>query len=238
MPMVNKEVLPAIPSALTSALLFSTLTYITQCANSAISQDPVRHGGSAKPNGGYKSGSGSSSSDGMGPRVRQGGPQPPPPVGRGQCHHIHAQHCARYDNKTDNIQLFRGPAGTWDSRATDSGLTRFLINLLPLTQILEIIFKCVRFPCWEKYDKVKKAMPDGMSGSAGLGHCFGLWRSRAIVIDSVTNLHRDLDDVCYGWCAIAPLGDFRGGDVCLPRLGYKITLPVGMLNLSEFFILF
>lgn len=73
-----------------------------------------------------------------------------------------------------------------------------------------------------------RKMPNGVSGPGALGKCFGLWRSRAIV-DAMTNTHRDLKDVCYGWCEIVPLGDFRGGDVCLPGLGYKVSLPVDMI---------
>ena len=37
----------------------------------------------------------------------------------------------------------------------------------------------------------------------------------------------DLLDVCRGFCAIAPFGDFRDGNVCLPSLGVSIPVCPG-----------
>lgn len=228
MPLLNKNPLPAVPLALATALLHSTLTYISNCTDSAIVEDPVRHCTDPQATQPTITPDNLAKSQHTPPaKTRRGGPIPAPPTNRGKCHNIHAQHCARNDNEIDNIRLYRGPVGTWDARTTDQPLHNFLHDLRPLTQLLDIVFKLFLLPCWKKYDKVRRKMPGSIQE---LSDCFGLWRSRAIVIDACTNVHRDLKDVCYGWCAIVPLGDFEGGDVCLPGLGYKITLPVGTFD--------
>lgn len=51
-------------------------------------------------------------------------PHPPPPDNRGQCHHIHNQHCARMDREVDDIQLWSGPSEIW-------GLSQSARNLRP-----------------------------------------------------------------------------------------------------------
>ncbi|RPA88375.1 hypothetical protein L873DRAFT_1605201, partial [Choiromyces venosus 120613-1] len=52
---------------------------------------------------------------------------------------------------------------------------------------------------------------------------------RSLVINANTNNHKDLEDVCHGWCAIVPLGDFEGGDACFPELGVRIACPPGSI---------
>lgn len=56
----------------------------------------------------------------------------------------------------------------------------------------------------------------------------GIWRSRSIVIDPLTNLYRDIQDALHGWCVIVPPGDFSGRDVCLPGLKFKMPFSVGI----------
>ena len=57
---------------------------------------------------------------------------------------------------------------------------------------------------------------------------FGIWTFRSLVINENTNNHKDLEDVCSGWCAIVVFGDFEGRDACFPELGVKIDYTPGM----------
>ena len=54
---------------------------------------------------------------------------------------------------------------------------------------------------------------------------------RSLVINANTNNHKDLEDICHGWCAIVLLGDFEAGDACFPELGVKIDCTPGRLRL-------
>ncbi|RPA89049.1 hypothetical protein L873DRAFT_752134 [Choiromyces venosus 120613-1] len=44
-------------------------------------------------------------------------------------------------------------------------------------------------------------------------------------------------DVCRGCCAIAPFGDFNGGNVCLPSLDISIPLEVGSVGFLRSYII-
>ena len=69
---------------------------------------------------------------------------------------------------------------------------------------------------------------DAGSVFADVDEAFGIWTSHSLVINANTNNHKDLEDVCHGWCAIVVFGDFEGGDACFPELGVKIDCTPGM----------
>lgn len=133
-----------------------------------------------------------------------------PPAHLGHCHHIHGQYCARNDPDIKNIKLSKGPTATWEGR--ENNVKSYLEQLHPLTQTLECIFRAVLPDSWSKYVKVRDEMPRVLLEDE-YHEALGIWRSRAIVIDSITNLDRDMKDIYYRWCPIVPLGDFSGGDV-------------------------
>jgi hypothetical protein len=43
------------------------------------------------------------------------------------------------------------------------------------------------------------------------------------------NLHLDFHDYKLGWAWVWCVGDFEGGELCLPQLGVKIPLVPGQL---------
>jgi len=76
------------------------------------------------------------------------------------------------------------------------------------------------------YDQVRRWLPTS-DLTEEISLCFGLWHSRALILNTFTDLHVDLLDVCRGFCTIAPFGDFRDGNVCLPSLGVSIPVCPG-----------
>lgn len=55
----------------------------------------------------------------------------------------------------------------------------------------------------------------------------GIWKPRLIYINPITNVDHDMQNTFYGSCALVPLVESAGADVCLWGLGYKLSLPVG-----------
>lgn len=95
---------------------------------------------------------------GAGVKVRRGVPNTTPPA-RGQCHHIHAQHCARMHRQGDNIQLLKGPAGTLKaSRTALREMKIYLARLHPATQTRGNTYAAILAKLCQKYRKVKKIL--------------------------------------------------------------------------------
>ncbi|ELR07922.1 hypothetical protein GMDG_08570 [Pseudogymnoascus destructans 20631-21] len=53
------------------------------------------------------------------------------------------------------------------------------------------------------------------------------WHCLAILINAQVGPHKDNHDVLDGWVAMACFGEFEGGELCLPALGYKIPFQPG-----------
>ena len=77
-----------------------------------------------------------------------------------------------------------------------------------------------------KYRAVYENIYDGRADN--VDKAFGTWTSRSFVVNANTNNHQDLEDVCYGWCVIVPIGDFEGGEAYFPEVGVKIECLPGM----------
>ncbi|RYP73303.1 hypothetical protein DL771_003732 [Monosporascus sp. 5C6A] len=54
---------------------------------------------------------------------------------------------------------------------------------------------------------------------------------RALLVNLMTNEHRDLSDWQRGFAALVPVGDFEGGDLVLRELGLQIRSPPGCVQL-------
>ncbi|RYP05202.1 hypothetical protein DL764_003982 [Monosporascus ibericus] len=54
---------------------------------------------------------------------------------------------------------------------------------------------------------------------------------RALLVNLITNGHRDLGDWQRGFAALVPVGDFEGGDLVLRELGLQICSPPGCVQL-------
>ncbi|RYP04519.1 hypothetical protein DL765_010161 [Monosporascus sp. GIB2] len=54
---------------------------------------------------------------------------------------------------------------------------------------------------------------------------------RALLVNLMTNEHRDLSDWQRGFAALVPVGDFEGGDLVLRELGLQISSPPGCVQL-------
>lgn len=151
--------------------------------------------------------------------IHAGRPHPAPAARLRKCHHIDAQYCTRNDRQKDNIQLNRGPVGLWrSSRSSIVAVERYRKYIHSLTSAVESIFCSVSPDAWRKYSVGKKIIGDVDYGK--LDPAWGIWRSEAIVIDTLTDVLRGIKVVDNGLCNLVPLGNFTAGDVCLPGLGY------------------
>jgi len=140
---------------------------------------------------------------------------------------IHRRFAARMDNKTHDIKLGPGPAETYKTKKAIQALLEFAAKLMPLTREVETIYSVFLPDEYARYKKVfdflqaNDPLPDPTNSA------FGVWTSRSLVFDALSNTHRDLEDVCRGWCALVPFGNFRGGNACFPTLGARLEMPIG-----------
>jgi len=141
------------------------------------------------------------------------------------CVLIHRRFASRMENKTHDIKLGRGPAETYKTKKGNQALEEFAAKLLPLTQLVEAIYSVFLPDEFAKYKKVFDFLNGPLADNIDIA--FGVWTSRSLVFDALSNIHRDLEDVCRGWCALVPCGNFEGGNACFPSLGAKLELPVG-----------
>src|SRR5205085_8156599 len=121
----------------------------------------------------------------------------------------HRRFASRMENKTHDIKLGLGPAETYKSKKDIRALQEFVAKLSPLTQLVEAIYSVFLSDEFAKYKKVFEFLngpiPDTIDST------FGVWASRSLVLDALLNIHRDLADVCHGWCALVLCGNFEGG---------------------------
>ena len=141
------------------------------------------------------------------------------------CVRIHRRFASRMENKTHDIKLGPGPAETYKSKKDIRALQEFAAKLSPLTQLVEAIYSVFLPDEFAKYKKVFEFLNGPIPDT--IDSAFGVWTSRSLVFDALSNIHRDLEDVCRGWCALVPCGNFEGGNACFPSLGAKLEIPVG-----------
>jgi hypothetical protein len=53
---------------------------------------------------------------------------------------------------------------------------------------------------------------------------------KALLVNVMTNEHKDLSDWKFGFAALVPVGDFTGGDLLLRELGLRIEAPSGCIQ--------
>ena len=140
------------------------------------------------------------------------------------CVWIHRRFASRMENKTHDIKLGPGPAETYRSKKDIQALQEFAAKPLPLTQLVEAIYSVFLPDEFAKYKKVFEFLNGPIPDT--IDSAFGVWTSRSLVFDALSNIHRDLEDVCRGWCALVPCGNFEGGNACFPSLGVKLEIPV------------
>ena len=127
---------------------------------------------------------------------------------------------------TQNIELEPRPAQSYNTKSAIHAQKVFGQELLPLTQTIEALFQTFLLEEHSKYTKLYETIYNGKADK--VDKAFGIWTSHSVVINANTNNHKDLEDICHGWCAIVVFGDFEGGDSCFPELGVKIDCTPGM----------
>ncbi|KAG0643484.1 hypothetical protein HOY80DRAFT_997741 [Tuber brumale] len=128
----------------------------------------------------------------------------------------HHSFAPRMEKQMQDIKLGPGPSASYKSKLAIEALWVFAQNL-PLTQTVEALFHAFFPEEYPKYKAVYGTIYDGRADN--INEAFGIWTSHSLVINANTNNHKDVENVCHRWCAIVVLGDFKGGDACLPELG-------------------
>jgi len=129
------------------------------------------------------------------------------------------------ENKTHDIKLGPGPAETYKSKKDIRALQEFAAKLSPLTQLVEAIYSVFLPDEFAKYKKVFEFLNGPVPDT--IDSAFEVWASHSLVLDALSNIHRDLEHVCCSWCGLLPSGNFEGGNACFPSLGVKLEIPVG-----------
>ena len=129
------------------------------------------------------------------------------------------------ENVKKNIALGSGPVSSFNSKKASKALQLFSSWIQPLNQLLESLFEVFPLLEFEKYQKVyEHTFPERQ---VPIDSPFGLSNSQGFVINTVTNVHWDLYDVCRGCCAITPFGHFQAGYACFRQPGLKFQFNVG-----------
>ena len=140
----------------------------------------------------------------------------------------HRKFTPRMKSKTKNIKLGLRPVKTYITKDAIGAMQDLAQKLLPLTQLVEALFRGV-LP--DEYLKYKSAynLVYGEKDDR-IDQAFGVWTSRSFDINANTNNCLDQEDVCHRWCAIVTLGNFQGRNACFPRLEVKMDCPPGMFR--------
>jgi len=138
----------------------------------------------------------------------------------------HRAFVLRMGSRTQNIELGPAPAQSYNTKSAIHPLKELGQQLLPFTQTVEVLFQTFLPKEHSKYTAVLETIYDGKADN--VDESFGIWTSRSLVINANTNNHKDLEDVCHGWCAIVVFKNFEGGDACFPELRVKIDCTPGM----------
>ncbi|RPB01471.1 hypothetical protein L873DRAFT_1842436 [Choiromyces venosus 120613-1] len=216
---------PVIPAPLRTSLESGLYRYLY--SNPLCKKDPNRH----------KSNTNHGTTILPPPLVRPGGPPNPVPTNGGSCHNIHTYSAAQHDQKISDIKLSQGPREVWaGGRQRTQALYQFLSILKPLSTLLEGVFQVTCPETFHIYKSVFNSLPKN-DANRGIKDCLGIWTLRGIVLDAFTDVHVDLKDVCKGFCAIVPLGNFTGGNFCLPSLGISIPMVAGEVIFLKFHLI-
>jgi len=138
----------------------------------------------------------------------------------------HRAFVPRMGSLTQNIEVCPGPALSYNMKSAIYALKEFGQQLLPLTQTVDALFQIFLPDEHSKFTAIYETIYDGKADN--VDEAFGIWTSRSMVINANTNNHKDLEDVCHGWCAMVLFGNFEGGDACFPELGVNIDCTPGM----------
>jgi len=103
-------------------------------------------------------------------------------------------------SRTQNIELGPVSAQSYNTKSAIHALKEFSQQLLSLTQTVEALFQTSLPEEHSKYTALYETIYHGKADN--VDRAFGIWTSRSLVINSNSNNHKDLEDVCYGWCAI------------------------------------
>jgi len=146
------------------------------------------------------------------------------------CVIAHRAFVPRTGTRTHDIKLRAGPAQACSSQEARAALQELSKDLRPLTQTVEKLFETFLPDEHAKYTQAYNGIYDNIHGQGNrdaVDSALGIFTSRSLVINANTNNHKDLEDICQGWCAIVALGGFEGGDACFPQLGVKIDCTPG-----------
>ena len=146
------------------------------------------------------------------------------------CVITHRAFVSRTGTRTHDIKLRAGPAQACSSQEARAALQELSKDLRQLTQTVEKLFQTFLPDEHAKYTLAYNGIYNTFHGKGNrdaVDSAFGIFTSRSFIINVNTNNHKDLEDVCQGWCAIVASGGFSGGDACFPQLGVKMDCPPG-----------
>ncbi|KAH0543089.1 hypothetical protein FGG08_002603 [Glutinoglossum americanum] len=95
-----------------------------------------------------------------------------------------------------------------------------------MTRAVGLLPRIVDNPMREQYHMAWKKLQPSARVSTTEDELFTL---RAALINVLTEAHMDCNDWENGWAWIGVLGDFNGGDLCMPQLGIRVPMPAGSI---------
>lgn len=160
-----------------------------------------------------------------------------PPFPNEECagqQHVYMAAVGKMERRKGNItQLGTGPGHAWDSKVKRKATVDCLGGLYGLSTFMNATTRTfLSRRGGEKYGyKVEwyEEIQQMLDGLAGMGteaevmrNMFGTYTSRSYVYNAPSTDHRDAFDCMFGFCGIATLGDYKGGDMILPGLNVRM----------------
>lgn len=93
------------------------------------------------------------------------------------------------DERVENIQLHAGPQGAFNTREKREATNRIEKELQPVSKLMETKMKVYLHDDYKRSMEVAEKLPSDPGQ-------YRIWASRSIVLNSDTNVHRDLDNAC------------------------------------------
>jgi hypothetical protein len=97
-------------------------------------------------------------------------------------------------------------------------------------EVLKFFFRLLDPELLEEYEKVAREIAKLEKIPFQTRRDIDPFIIKALLINVMTNEHKDLSDWQYGFAALVPVGDFTGGDLLLRELGLRIEAPSGCIQ--------
>ncbi|KAI9780308.1 MAG: hypothetical protein M1816_003118 [Peltula sp. TS41687] len=128
-----------------------------------------------------------------------------------------------HEAPTISRDIIKGPASQF------SAVLTFLRSITPLTQTISMLFEAVDRDAYNRYRENYNQWLQNPTSPLSAIHTCGraCFMGLALIRNMQAGPHKDSRDTQDGWVGMTCLGDFKGGELVVPALGYKLQHQAG-----------